>query len=93
MTIGTITPRTFEFKEWKDCFETWCGDEPVSSEQMQLVISTHPYTSGYYIEAKGTELTKGDLCYTGKEIYELERRVIAEIALAEREERSPRFTT
>ena len=80
-----ITSIWFEFMDWKKCFQTWRSEEMIHGDNIQLVVSTHPYSSGYWIEKKGNKLSTKDYCYIGKEVYDLEKRVIKGIALAEKE--------
>lgn len=89
----TITQMYFEFRHWKECFQKWKDIALVhGDENMQMVISTHPYTSGYYIEKFGTKLTDSDICYTGKQVDKLEKRIIKEHHQAEKQERGVKFT-
>jgi hypothetical protein len=76
----------FEFHQWKEVFKTWRENLALGYD-MQLVISTHPYTSGYWIEYRGSEVTPGDHVYTGKRVDALEKRIIAEHKRAAKKER------
>lgn len=79
----------FEFREWKECFASW---HKLNDRDYQLVISTHPYTSGYYIEFLGKKLTPTDICYVGKEVGALEKRIIKEHDHAKNMKRGVLFT-
>ena len=88
--IDEIGQLYFEFKDWKDCLNSWRDNlELYGEKNMQLVISTHPITSGYYIETRGKELTKGDHKYCGKKVFEQEKRVKAAIEKAKKNHTSP----
>lgn len=93
MKTEPITQMNFDFKDWKECFKVLRDNLEIYGDEMQLVISTHFLTSGYWIEEKGKDLTKTDIVYTGNEIFELEKRIEEEIILAEKENRSPNFIT
>jgi hypothetical protein len=82
----------FEFKDWKECFQSW-KDNIKIYDDMQMVISTHSLTSGYWIEKKGTHLTQGDIAYTGSQVDELEKRIIEEIEISAIQNRCAKFTT
>lgn len=88
-----ITQMYYEFRQWKECFATWRRNLPLYGNAMQLVISTHQYTSGYYIEERGKELTQTDICYVGKEVDKLEKRIIKEHEKAIKQKRGVRFIT
>ena len=88
-----ITQMNFEFRQWKECFAAWRRNLPIYGDRMQLVIGMHPYTSGYWIEERGKELTPTDICYVGKEVDKLEKRIIKEHEQAAKQERGVRFTT
>ena len=84
----------FEFKDWKECFKSWKDNiKFYGEENMQLIISTHSFTSGYWIEARGKELTDSDIIYVGKKVVDLENRFMKEIELAEKEKRGVNFIT
>lgn len=89
--VEPITQMYFEFRHWKECFEAWHSAVPIYGDAIQLVVSTHHYTSGYYIEEKGKELTAGDMCYTGKQVNAFEKRIIKEFEKAEKQKRGVRF--
>lgn len=75
-----ITQMHFDFNDWELAFKTWHENLPIYGDEMQFVISEHFYTSGYWIEAKGKNITKTDNVYLGDEVLELEKRVRAGIA-------------
>jgi hypothetical protein len=58
---------------------------------MQMVISTIPYGSGYWIEKKGTELGANDRLYIGNDVLELEKRIIKEVERAKKRKTYPRL--
>lgn len=63
----------FKLKDWQkafDCFDKWGADK------VQLVLSTHPYTQGYWLEDRGVQVYDDlDFLYVGEEVYELRKRV------------------
>ena len=71
-----ISQMAFEFKDWEKCFSTWRKNEAIYNDAMQLVISTHWASQGYWIEAKGKKINpRTDYVYVGQQVYELETRV------------------
>lgn len=89
--MSDISQMHFEFKDFEKCFSTWRKNLPIYGDSMQLVISTIPYTSGYWIEPLGTDVQDGDVVYTGEQVDDLERRVKEEVAKAPLSNRSPRL--
>lgn len=83
---------SYEFNQWEIVFKLWRGFTPEEKKSHQIVISTHHYTSGYWVEPIGTDLTNGDYKYVGKEVDELMKRVETEIETAEKQERGVVFT-
>lgn len=69
--------RTFDFKDWKDAFACYY-EEQAKDSSVRMVISTHFYSSGYWVENNTAELNpETDYAYeTLKEVKELEKRVI-----------------
>lgn len=55
-----ITTQHFEFRNWKQAKSQWIKNNNLYEGQIQFVISTHPYSSGYWIESLGKDLTHGD---------------------------------
>jgi hypothetical protein len=84
-----IVQMHFDFKDWKECFTTWKENLPIYGDNMQMVISTHWASAGYWIEHLGKELTHGDTVYVGKEVMELEMRVKRGIKQAEESHTAP----
>ncbi len=88
-----ICQMNFEFNQWEEVFKVWKDNLKIYGDEMQLVISTNPYTSGYWIEYKGATVTKGDKVYVGKQVLELEKRIIKEHQTAKKEERGVHFVS
>lgn len=78
---------------WRQCFEAYreCETEH-GADNIQLVLSTHWASEGYWIEAKGKDLSAEDYAYTGTEVWEFYERLKTEIEAAEKEGRHPKFT-
>lgn len=75
-----ISQMFFEFNQYNEAFSAWHENLPIYEDKMQMVISTHEYTSGYWIEHAGKEYNPvTDYCYTGDEVIALEKRVRKEI--------------
>jgi hypothetical protein len=90
----SISQMFFEFKDWKRCFETCEENLPIYGNEMCLIISVNPITSGYWIEEYDpitTDTINGKL-YRGKEFEELKQRVILEHEQAKLYNRSPKLT-
>lgn len=77
----------FDFKDWKQCFETM--RENSDDNRIRLVISTNPNTSGYWIEDKRYHLGTKDRVV--KDFVSLEKRIVKEHKVAEMQQRSPRL--
>jgi hypothetical protein len=75
----------YDFCQWEEVFTTWRENVKLGYD-MQLVLSTNPYTSGYWIEYKGADVTKGDKVYTGKAVFALEKRLISAHGKAKKNE-------
>lgn len=45
-----ISQMFFEFNQYNEAFSAWHENLPIYEDKMQMVISTHEYTSGYWIE-------------------------------------------
>ncbi len=59
-----ITTTHFEFRNWLQAKRHWEKLQPLYEGYLQFVQSTHPYSSGYWIEEKGKEVTKFDRVMT-----------------------------
>ena len=64
----------FDFNQWHEAFEMFFRQK-TKNPAICLVISTAPYSSGYWIEqnAKSDEFTK--IYYTVREVTNFKRRV------------------
>lgn len=71
----------FEFKDYKKAFDTFRNYvDTYGIENIQMVVSEHPYSSGYWLESSGSQVYNAlDHRYTGDEVFELEKRVIAKL--------------
>ena len=69
----------FEFMDWKNAFSKYYELEK-EGLNLRLVVSTHWAPSGYWIEDSNHKLGEGDIAYIGKEIHELEKRIISEFS-------------
>lgn len=66
----------FAFSEWEKLFKQWHDNYEKYKYKKQLVISTHEYTSGYWIEKLGKKINPAiEYVYKGGEVFELEKRV------------------
>jgi hypothetical protein len=64
----------FEFKDWKEAFQTYYK-EVEKDPSLQLILSTHPYSSGYWIE-QGQLEDRYSYIYSGmREAKKLEQRI------------------
>lgn len=91
-TVNNELPIHFEFNQWEQCFakirELWLGFVDVD-----LIVSCHPYSSGYWIELAGGKLSESDIRYGGyNDIVSYEGRIRCEIKDAENKNKSARFT-
>lgn len=81
----------FEFKDYKEAFKKW---KSIDQTGMQFIVSTHPYSSGYWIERQ--DFTEGFINdghrYSHEEVLELEMRIEFELERAINERSSPRLT-
>jgi hypothetical protein len=79
----------FELRDYENVFLYL---KSLKKEKVQLIVSTHWATQGYWIEPLGTTVTsEEDFLYRGKEILGLEKRVRKEIKEAKIENRNPKF--
>lgn len=83
----------FDFWEWTKCFDRWDELQPIYGDKIRLTIATKFCVSGYWIEALHHQTYDGDLIYTGKQVDELKKRIIAEHETAKKEERGVQFVT
>lgn len=66
----------YDFKEYKQAFKHFYQcTELYGENEVQLIISTNWYSSGYWIETGNKELGEGDIKYSFKEAKELQKRV------------------
>jgi len=66
----------FEFKEWKDAFRFWDENKDLYDGKIRFIVSTHPYSSGYWIEDLQYELQGDCVVYaTDSEVQDLRKRV------------------
>lgn len=85
-------PIHFEFNEYLKMFDAIkeCHKQDID---VDLIISTHPYSSGYWIELPGQDIGECDHRYAGfNMIKEFEKRLINELCRSAKEERLARFT-
>ncbi len=83
-------PMYFRLNDWKQCFATWHTIAKQMPNHFQLILNTHPYTSGYYIEQLGNVINQlYDHVYIGNEVAELEKRVKAKTAKCEKAHTAP----
>ena len=68
--------RHFEFKDFKLAFSTYENLIKEGYENLRLVISTHDYTSGYWVETTDKKLSNSDFMYHGEEVFKLKERVM-----------------
>lgn len=84
-----ITQMYFEFNQFEEMVEVWNDNVSLYGDAMQLVISRHPYSSGYWIEANGKELTdQRDRAFTGEAAKDIIQRIEKEIREAKEEGRT-----
>lgn len=81
----------YQFIDWKYCFKAWRRYNDLYPNQIQLVISTDPITSGYWIERINEKVGGGDYPYRGKQVDDLLKRISDEHQLAQKEERGVKF--
>lgn len=79
----------FDFKDWELAFKEYYDKEKQFPNQVCLVISTHPHSSGYWIEPLNLPTSHLDFRYSGISVKELEDRVKKEIERATKQHRSP----
>lgn len=82
----------FDFLDWHSAFSTY--DMAVVSygkDKVQFVVSEHPYTSGYWIEDAGNELSVGDCIVPFEHVAVYKCRIHREIQDAKNQGRTPRF--
>ena len=66
----------FEFRNWRKAKEAFLINKENFDGHLQFVISTHPYTSGYYIESLGMTLIDTDrVIKTNKSVSNFFRRI------------------
>lgn len=67
----------FAFRDYKDAFDKFREYERLhGSENVQMVVSEHPYSAGYWIESSNVQVYRvTDHKYTRQEVYDLEIRV------------------
>lgn len=82
----------FPTDKWKDAFRCWDDNQHLYEGKIQMVVSTNFFTSGYWIEDLGKDLTHGDTVYSSdKKVQALKARIEAEIHRAKNEGGSPQF--
>lgn len=75
MNSNIVNPHWFEFHEWEKAFET-VKQLRSDGQDVILKISTHQYTSGYWVEPPTRTVLKGTFVYdTDEKIDDLEARV------------------
>lgn len=82
----------YEFTQWKDAFSKYYELEKQFPNKVQLVISSHFCTSGYWVEPLNTTITPLDERYSGISVNQLEDRVRKEIEKAAKQGRLPHLT-
>jgi len=71
--------RIFDFREYEDAFKCYKDYYAQYNGQVQMVICSSGYISGYWVEPLHEKLTEGDVLYVGDEVTALEARVRAAI--------------
>lgn len=69
--------KDFDLKDWQLAFQHYRKQkERYGVENVQFVLSTHPYTEGYWVERRGTLVESfEDFVYLDNEVDALEERV------------------
>lgn len=72
----------FELSDFEEAFEAYKENQLLYGDDVVLVLSTHPYTEGYWIEKKpdSAQLPETDKMYVGDDVFALENRVKEAIA-------------
>ena len=92
MKYPTTPPFYYQFNEWKVCFDDLREMiEEGRTKNLRLVLSRHPYSSGYWIEQSIKEVGPDDTAYTPDAAFELEKRIIEEHGRASMAGGSPQF--
>lgn len=73
----------FPTDKWKEAFQCWDDNQHLYEGKIQMVVSTKFFTSGYWIEDIGKDLTLGYLVYSSdKKVQALKARIESEIERA-----------
>ena len=94
----TFEPLFYPFMEWEQCIEAVRKmQERYGVDKVQLVLSTHWTTSGYWVEYEGTEFSPigliYDVKYVGDQITEFVGRLVTEHEYRKNPKHKPRFIT
>jgi len=86
-----IHPKGYDFSEYLKCFEDYnAAVKKYGAGKIQLVISTHWCSEGYWIEPRGNEINKEtDYVYTGSQVDRLFKRVSKGIEKAKAAKKEP----
>ena len=83
----------FEFNQWQNAFKYWHLNQKKFKNNLRFVISTNPYTYGYWIEPINNRLSDGDIVYHDDQIIDLFNRINQEINDAISQNRKPNLIT
>lgn len=90
-----MSQQHFEFKDWQQAEAAW-KDAQETYDDPVLIISSHHYTSGYWIEEDKElhgEDAKKSIKYRGEAATDLFNRIRQELEQAKSEGRGVRFIT
>lgn len=90
--MGSFGQIFFPTDKWREAFKCWEENQHLYEGKIQMVVSTNFFTSGYWIEDIGKDLTHGDHVYnTDKKVQALKLRIESEIKRAKSDGNSAQF--
>lgn len=82
----------FEFNQWEAAFACYFKMvEQFGAENVQFVMSSHPYTSGYWVEQAGCKVSLDDTVFPHDKVAFLRDHVQQEISTAAVTGHHPKF--